>query len=45
MNARQEYALAHPLDYADAGGVPDRFRTIERQPDRTLLVVILAVDR
>ncbi len=44
MNGRQEYALIHPLASGDDQSII-RHRTIERQPDGNLLVIILAVDR
>lgn len=44
MNQRQLAALVNPLDTADARAVTAR-RTITPQPDGTLLVAILAVDR
>jgi len=44
MNQRQLAALLEPLDTADLHAVAAR-RTITPQPDGTLLVAILAVDR
>lgn len=44
MNDRQLWALTHPLDSGVTAEIVKR-RTVTRQSDGTLLVVILAVDR
>lgn len=43
MNARQAFALAHPLN--DISADPSRYRIVEKQGDGNLLMSILAVDR
>ena len=43
MNARQQYALAHPL--SDAGADLAPYRTQKRHPTGMWVVSILAVDR
>lgn len=48
MNTRQAHALANPVNTADqrrAGPLLEQLRTVRLRGDRTILVVILAIDR
>jgi hypothetical protein len=45
VNDRQLYALTHPLNNASDLSAIARRRSILDRGDRTLLVVVLAVDR